>query len=169
MKSRIPKEVVASLLAATTVLLALPPFNLPPWALFIGWAGTFAAGGPNSIVMKKIWITMPIGSLTAAIIVLVKDYYFGSFLSGGAYIAAEMGTIFFFNCLMMLLGRTRWFPFVPGMFFGFASFFATYYGGWGPVDHSVWSAFIAVVFMNAMGPIYAWLTENLSAGTVSRH
>ena len=43
MKKRIPAEVVASVLASTTVILSLPPFNLPPWAIFISWAGTFAA------------------------------------------------------------------------------------------------------------------------------
>jgi hypothetical protein len=29
----------------TTIFISMPPFNLPPWAIFIGWAGTFAAGG----------------------------------------------------------------------------------------------------------------------------
>ena len=44
---RLPAEVVASLLAATTVFISLPPYHLPPWAIFVSWAGTFAAGGPT--------------------------------------------------------------------------------------------------------------------------
>lgn len=162
MKDRIPREVVASLLASTTVILSLPPTNLPPWAIFIAWAGTFAAGGPTKDVMKKIWITMPLGSLTALIIVLVKDDLLAPILPGQWGIAGEMATIFIFNCLMMLLGRTKLFPFVPGMFFGFASLFATYYGGWGPIEGNLWSAWIAVVVMNVLGPIYAWLNVKLA-------
>lgn len=162
MRDRIPKEVVASVLASTTVILSLPPTNLPPWAVFIGWAGTFAAGGANKEVFKKIWPAMPLGSLTAMIIVFVKDDWLSPMLPGHWDILGEMATIFVFNCLMMLLGRTRWFPFVPGMFFGFASFFATFYGGWGPVEDNLWAAWIAVVIMNAIGPIYAWLNGALA-------
>ncbi|GKV70319.1 hypothetical protein NCCP2716_28170 [Sporosarcina sp. NCCP-2716] len=162
MRDRIPLEVVSSVLAATSVLLALPPLNLPPWALFIGWAGTMASGGPKKEVMTKIWKTMPIGSFTALLIVLVKDDWLGPMLPGHWPIAGEMATIFVFNCGMMLLGRTKWSLFVPGMFLGFASFFATYYGGWGPVTHNVWAAFIAVVIMNALGPVYAWLNAKLA-------
>ncbi len=169
MHDRIPKEVVASILASTTVILSLPPTNLPPWAIFIGWAGTFAAGGPHKDVFKKLWPAMPLGSFTALIIVFVKDDLLSPMLPGHWDIAGEMATIFFFNCLMMLLGRTRFFPFVPGMFFGFASFFATFYGGWGPVENNLWAAFVAVIIMNALGPIYAWLNEKLAFPVKKEH
>jgi energy-coupling factor transporter transmembrane protein EcfT len=65
-----PAEIVASLLAATTVLISLPPYHLPPWAIFIGWAGTFAMGGPTKENLKRIWLVMPIGSIAAFLIVL---------------------------------------------------------------------------------------------------
>jgi hypothetical protein len=65
-----PAEIVASLLAATTVLISVPPYHLPPWAIFIGWAGTFAMGGPTKENLKRIWLVMPIGSITAFLIVL---------------------------------------------------------------------------------------------------
>ena len=65
---RLPAEMVASLLAATTVVISLPPFNLPPWAVFVSWAGTFAAGGPKLDVLRRIWLAMPVGSTYAMII-----------------------------------------------------------------------------------------------------
>ena len=45
------------------------------------------------------------------------------------------------------------------MFFGFASFFATFFGGFGWDTSNPWVAWIAVIAMNALGPVYAWLAE----------
>lgn len=159
-----PVEIVASLLAVTTIFISLPPWNLPPWAIFIGWAGTFAAGGPTPEVMRKIWPVMPVGSVTAFLIVLGFAWASHHF-TGGALLAAQCVVLFCLNAAQMLLAR---FPslgltFVPGMFFGFASYFATFYGGFGPVPHNPVMAWVAVVLMNGLGPIYAWLTVKLSA------
>lgn len=161
MRNRIPSEIVASVLAATTVLLSLPPTNFPPWAVFVSWAGTFAAGGPKKEVFKKIYPAMPVGSTYALIIVL----FFGwtaKWFPGHWEILGQMLIIFVFNSLLMYTGRTKLFQFVPGMFFGFSSFFATDFGGWGPVAHNPWAAWIAVMIMNAIGPLYAWLNIKLS-------
>jgi hypothetical protein len=49
------------------------------------------------------------------------------------------------------------------MFFGFASYFATFYGGFGPNPHSPAAALGAVILMNALGPLYAWLNVKLAA------
>ena len=62
-----PAEIVASALAVTTMFI---PHHLPPWAIFIGWAGTFAAGGPKPEVLRRIWPTMALGSVVACMIVL---------------------------------------------------------------------------------------------------
>lgn len=161
MRNRIPSEIVASVLAATTVILSLPPTNFPPWAVFIGWAGTFAAGGPNREVFKKIYPTMPVGSTYALIIVLFFKWTTPWF-PGHWDIVGQMLIIFVFNSLLMYTGRTKLFQFVPGMFFGFASFFATDFGGFGPVAHNPFAAWIAVMIMNAIGPLYAWLNVKLS-------
>ena len=157
-----PAEIVASLLAVTTIFIGMPPWHLPPWAIFVSWAGTFAAGGPKPDVMRKMWITMPIGSIAACLIVLLFKWS-GSFLTGGAALAAQCVILFCLNGLMMSLGRFKTFSFVPGMFFGFASYFATMFGGFGPVPGDPIVALVACVAMNALGPIYAWLTANLGA------
>lgn len=162
MKSRaLPAEIVASLLAVTTVIIALPPFNLPPWAIFIGWAGTFAAGGPTPAVMRKIWPVMPLGSTTALLIVLGFEQASHVF-TGAAFIVAQMVVLFVLNTAQLYLARVPVFAFAPGMFFGFASYFATFYGGFGPTPHNPWAAWIAVVLMNALGPVYAYLNVRWS-------
>lgn len=159
-----PVEIVASLLAVTTIFISLPPWNLPPWAIFVSWAGTFAAGGPTPEVLRKIWPVMPIGSLTAFLIVLGFDWASHHF-TGGAFLFAQCVILFCLNGAQMLLARIPGLglTFIPGMFFGFASFFATFYGGFGPSPHNPVAAWVAVVLMNALGPVYAWLTVKLSA------
>lgn len=157
-----PAEIVASLLAVTTIFISMPPWNLPPWAVFVSWAGTFAAGGPKPEVLRKLWTTMPIGSITACLITL-GFLWSGSHLSGNAALIAQCVILFCLNGLMMSLGRLPAFAFVPGMFFGFACFFATMFGGFGPVPQNPLAALVAVVAMNALGPVYAWLTATLGA------
>jgi hypothetical protein len=159
---KLPTEIVASLLAATTVLISLPPYYLPPWAIFISWAGTFAMGGPAKENLKRIWIVMPIGSIAAYLIVLGfsrASHYF----SGASFILAQMVILFCLNGSMMLLARLPRLSFIPGMFFGFASYFATMFGGFGPIPHNPLAALIAVVPMNALGPLYAWLNARFAA------
>lgn len=171
MKERIPSEIVASLLAATTAIIALPPFNLPPWAIFIGWAGTFAAGGPTKETFKKIWPAMPMGSLFGLSVVLIESILLPMFPQSYG-LPLQMATIFVVNTILMYVGHVPLFSFVPGMFFGFASFFATYFGGWGPDPTNPVLAFAAVVFMNFLGPIYAWLNVKLTfpvPGTEDTH
>ncbi|MGE5087982.1 MAG: DUF1097 domain-containing protein [Candidatus Levyibacteriota bacterium] len=159
-----PAEVVASLLAVTTIFISLPPWNLPPWAIFISWAGTFAAGGPKPEVLRKIWPVMPVGSLTAFLIVLAFGWA-SQHYSGTSFLIAQCLILFSLNAGQMLLARIPGLGlgFVPGMFFGFASYFATFFGGFGPNPHHPVAALVAVVAMNALGPLYAWLNVKLAA------
>jgi hypothetical protein len=62
----------------------------------------------------------------------------------------------------MYTGRTRLFSLVPGMFFGFASYFATYFGGFGFAAHNPWAAWLSVAAMNALGPVFAYLSVKLA-------
>ena len=82
-----PAEIVASALAVTTIFIAMLPWHLPPWAIFIAWAGTFAAGGPTLPIMRKFWITMPIGAVTAFLIVLGFQWANSAFRGSAAVVA----------------------------------------------------------------------------------
>lgn len=159
---KLPAEVVASLLAATTVIISLPPYNLPPWAVFISWAGTFAMGGPSRENLGRIWRVMPVGSFFAMLIVLAF-FQASHYLTGGAFIVAQMVILFILNTALLLVARFKAFSFIPGMFFGFASYFATMFGGFGPSPNNPYAAFVAVVIMNAIGPAYAWINYNFAS------
>ncbi len=164
-----PAEVVASLLAVTTIFISMPPWHLPPWAIFISWAGTFAMGGPSTQNLKRIWPAMPVGSIVAFLIVLcfnrASDYF-----SGGDFTMAQVVILFCLNGSMMFLARIiPSLSFIPGMFFGFASYFATVFGGFGPVPHDPAAALGAVILMNALGPAYAWVNARYSAPHDNHH
>ena len=111
---KLPAEVVASLLAMTTVPIAAHASHLPPWAIFISWAATFAMGGPTPENLKKIWPTLPVGSLFAFVIVLCFRQAAEQF-SGPALIVAEMVILFTLNATMMSMARVfvtlRFIPF----------------------------------------------------------
>jgi hypothetical protein len=160
--NKLPAEIVASLLAVTTIFIAMTSFHFPPWAIFITWAATFAAGGPTPAVMKKFYPTMIIGGINACLIVVcfkIASQYF----TGNAYLVAECVILFTLNAAMMSLGRIPLLAFIPGMFFGFASFFATYFGKFGPIPGDPYAALFASLAMNALGPIYAWITATFGA------
>ena len=150
----LPVEIVSSTLAVTTLFY---PWHLPVWAIFVGWAGTFAAGGPRPEVLRKIWPCMALGNVTACLIVLLFNLT-AQHLSGTSVTVAHCVILFCLNGGMMALGRFEPLSFIPGMFFGFASYFATYFGGFGPVPKDPFVALAAVFVMNALGPIYAILT-----------
>jgi hypothetical protein len=160
MLSKVPHEIVASILAASTAFVGGNALHLPPWAIFIAWAGTYLAGGPHIAVMKRLWATMPVGATYALIIVLI-DTHFGDLLGTSTLARDAMLAlvILIVNSALMFTGRIKMFSLIPGMFLGFASFFATYFGGFGWDPTNPWVAWIAVIAMLSLGPIYAWLAE----------
>jgi hypothetical protein len=160
MLSKLPHEVVASILAATTAFVGGNALHMPPWAIFIAWAGTYLAGGPHRVVMKRLWATMPVGATYALVIVLL-DREFGdllgtSTLARDAMLALVILTV---NTALMYTGRIAFFSLIPGMFFGFAAFFATYFGGFGWDSTNPWVAWVCVIAMLVLGPVYAWLAD----------
>jgi len=158
-----PAEVVASLLATTTILIHLHPYNFPPWAIFITWAAAFAMGGPTPANLKRLWPALPIGSFAGFLVVLGFKKV-GTIYTGTELIIAQMIVLFFLNAGMMSIARfVPVFSFTPGMFFGFASFFATMFGGFGPEPGNPYAALFAVIVMNALGPLYAYITARFSS------
>jgi hypothetical protein len=163
MRDRIPHEIVASVLAGTTAFIGGTALNLPPWAIFISWAGTFLIGGPTVANATRLWAAMPAGSAFALVIVLI-DKNIGTVLGAGriAQDAVLAVIIIVVNSLLMYTGRLKPFALVPGMFFGFASFFATFFGGFGFAPGNPWAAWISVVAMNFLGPVFAYLSVKLA-------
>ncbi|MGD6740446.1 DUF1097 domain-containing protein [Streptomyces sp. BH106] len=162
-RERIPHEIVASVLAATTAFVGGTALHLPPWAIFISWAGMFLMGGPNLAGARRLWCAMPVGSTYALLIVLLETH------AGTAFGESQLARntfgalcILVLNSALMYTGRVRFFSLVPGMFFGFASYFATFFGGFGFEAGNPWAAWVCVVAMNALGPVYAWLSMRLT-------
>jgi hypothetical protein len=171
MRLRIPTEIVSSILAATTAFIGGNALNLPVWGIFIGWAATFLAGGPNRATLVKLWPTMAAGSTFALVIVLLDTALKPS--SGQLPQDAVLAVIILVvNTALMYAGRTRLLGLIPGMFLGFASYFATVFGGFGFAPQNPWAAWVSVVAMNALGPVFAlvahWVANRGDTGHDAR-
>lgn len=165
----LPTELSASLLAITTVPISNAPPNFPPWAIFISWAGTFAAGGAKRDVLRKILPVQVLGSVTAMFIVLLFNVA-AKHWTGTSFTIAQMVILGVLNGAMILVARlVPALSFVPGMFFGFASYFATYYGGFGLHPHNAFDSLWAVAAMNALGVGFAWLQPKLTRPADQHH
>lgn len=163
MRERIPHELTASVLAATTAFVGGTALNLPPWAVFISWAGLHLMGGPSLANATRLWRAMPVGSAFALAIV-VCDQHLAPRVDDARWVQNALlgAVILVLNTALMYTGRFRPTSLVPGMFLGFASYFATYFGGFGYAPGSVWAAWLSVVAMNALGPVYAYLAHRLT-------
>ncbi|WNI26321.1 DUF1097 domain-containing protein [Streptomyces sp. ITFR-16] len=163
MRERIPHELTASVLAATTAFVGGTALNLPPWAIFISWAGLHLMGGPSLANATRLWRAMPVGSAFALAIV-VCDQHLAPHVDDARWAQNALlgAVILVLNTALMYTGRLRPTSLVPGMFLGFASYFATYFGGFGYAPGNVWAAWLSVVAMNALGPVYACLAHRLT-------
>ncbi|MDT7744500.1 MAG: hypothetical protein QOE59_3578 [Actinomycetota bacterium] len=162
MRLRLPNEIVSSVLAATTAFIGGNALNLPVWGIFIGWAATFLAGGPHRATLVKLWPTMAAGSTFALVIVLLDTAWkpASGQLAQDAVLAAVILVV---NTALMYAGRTRVLALIPGMFLGFASYFATMFGGFGFAPQNPWAAWVSVLAMNALGPVFALVAHTLAA------
>ena len=104
---------------------------------------------------------MPVGSTYAMIIVMAFEQASHSY-AGYSFLVAQMVILFSLNSCLMYTARIPMFGFIPGMFFGFASYFGTVFGGFGPAPNNPSLAWVAVVPMSAIGPLFAWLSVKVS-------
>ncbi|WP_188189149.1 DUF1097 domain-containing protein [Nonomuraea sp. SYSU D8015] len=158
MRFRLPHEVSASIVAFATVFLAMSPLNLPTWAIFITWAGTFLLGGPTRDNAVKLITATTAGAGFGVAAVLLNQAtgdMFGS-TTFGRTVALGL-VIFVVNGTLLAAGRLRALSLIPGMFFGFASLFATYFGGFGFASGNLAAAFVSSAAMSALGPLCAFL------------
>ncbi|MFF0084901.1 DUF1097 domain-containing protein [Streptomyces canus] len=155
---RLPHEVSASIVAFATVLLLLSPLHMPTWAIFITWAGTFLQGGP-SIANAISMITATTTGAGFAVAAVLLNRETGTMFGTGEFARTlALGVVIFFvNGTLLATGRLKPFALIPGMFFGFASTFATYFGGFGYDGGNLGAAFISAAAMCALGPLCAVL------------
>jgi hypothetical protein len=158
MRIRLPHEVSASIVAFATVFLTMSPLRMPTWAIFITWAGTFLLGGPSRPNAIKLITATTTGAAFGVVAVLLNR------ATGDMFGSSEFGrtvalglVIFVVNGTLLATGRIRVFSLIPGMFFGFASLFATYFGGFGFDAGNLAAAFVSAAAMCALGPLCAYL------------
>lgn len=158
MRFHLPHEISASIVAMATVFLTMSPLNLPTWAIFVTWAGTFLLGGPSRSNTAKMIIATTTGAAYGVIAVLLNQATGTMFGEGAFGKTLALGVVIFVvNGTLLATGRIPFFACIPGMFFGFASLFATYFGGFGFAPGNLAAAFISATAMCALGPLCAFL------------
>lgn len=158
MSLRLPHEVSASIVAGATVFLTMRPLDMPTWAIFITWAGIFLLGGPTRANVVKM-ITATTAGAGFGVAAVLLDRATGT-MFGGSQLDRTLALallIFVVNGTLLTTGRIRAFSLIPGMFFGFASLFGTYFGGSGFHSGNLAAAFVSSAAMNALGPLCAYL------------
>ncbi|WP_274383893.1 DUF1097 domain-containing protein [Saccharothrix deserti] len=158
MRFRLPHEVSASIVAMATVFLTMSPLNMPTWAIFIAWAGTFLLGDPSRANAVKMITATTTGAVYGVVAILL-DQAIGTMFGAGTFgkTLALGVVIFVINGTLLATGRIPFFACIPGMFFGFASLFATYFGGFGFAVGNLAAAFVSAAAMCALGPLCAFL------------
>lgn len=159
---RVPNEIFSSVLAATTAFIGGNALNLPVWAIFIGWAATYLAGGPHRDTFRRLYPTMAAGATFALVIVLL-DTALAPEPGRLAQDAVLAVIILVVNTALMYAGRTRVLALIPGMFLGFASYFATMFGGFGVAPENPFGAWVSVLVMLALGPLFALVAHVVTA------
>lgn len=163
MRMRVPMEVPATVLAASTVFIGGPTANMPTWGIFLGWAATVLCGGPTYQNCKKLWLTMVTGSAFGLITVGLTEWLSPTAVSNGVPVEVlTAGIVLLVNPCLLLLGRTQTLSLVPGMFIGFSSMLASYYGHFGYAPGNLWAAALCGIAMNMLGPLFALVTNRLS-------
>ncbi|MFI6935315.1 DUF1097 domain-containing protein [Streptomyces sp. NPDC050287] len=154
----LPHEVSASIVAFATVFLLLSPLHMPTWAIFITWAGTFMQGGP-SIANAISMITATTTGAGFAVVAVLLNRETGTMFGTGEFAQTlALGVVIFVvNGTLLATGRLKPFALIPAMFFGFASTFATYFGGFGYDGGNLGASFVSAAGMCALGPLAATL------------
>lgn len=178
-KERIPTAFTGAFLAALTVLFAFSmsqlhstdfAWNFGAWGVFITWAGYFAAGGggPGKTreVYKKMYPAMTWGSIWG-LAAGVAFFYVNPHLTNNYQLLLVDGIVIFLVNQPILWGSKYWGPikYTPANFYGFATFFATYFGAFGfqPAGpHNVYIAWASGLLMNFLGPIWGYLQVRFS-------
>ena len=162
MQIRMPIEISATLLAASTIFIGGASLNLPTWGIFLGWAAVSLSGGPSRSSLFALGRTLPVGAVFA-----LGTRWLQGFLAAAAGPAVPawapgLAAILVMNPVMLLLGRIRALSLVPGMFIGFSTVLATHFGNFGPAPGSIVAAFLCGLGMNLLGLGFACAAKAMS-------
>ncbi len=162
-KYKIPIEVTVAYLAALSLLLSTEWIRLPVWAVFVTWAGFFVLGAD-----KKAFITIykciPLGGVFGLIAVIGFKYLIEAMPFVHWVIPCMIVEFIDVLILMIIISK---FGFPGGVvFWAFASYFGTFYGGFffdlGSYVANAFSALAWEMIANFLGPIFGVLSIKLS-------
>ncbi|MBC7078127.1 MAG: DUF1097 domain-containing protein [Synergistales bacterium] len=157
-KSRIPIEIVVTILAALSCLVSVPSLQLPVWALFIGWAWYFALGGTPE-VLKKIYPAMLPGSLLAVLCIWLANLLVGYMPGLLAVIVAVLITVAILMYMLRIPLTSATLPAFNAYSCVFAAFYGKqFYNPTGDFVRDLWVAFATVFIACALGPLFGYLS-----------
>jgi hypothetical protein len=174
-KETIPTAFTGGFLAGLTVLMAISgvlpaPYALlfPPWGVFITWAGYFAAGGggPGNAIptAKKMYGAIAWGIIWGAAGAYLMGVFNPMLGSNLGVVLLVDGIIIFLVNQPILWGTKWWGPikYTPAIFYGFATFFSVYFGGFGFIPGNLIAAAITAYVANAIGPLFGYLQVRMA-------
>lgn len=103
MRIRLPHEVSASIVAGATVFLTMSPLDMPTWAIFITWAGTFLLGGPTRANAVKL-ITASTAGAGFGVAAVLLDRAAGTVFGGSGFDSGNLAAAFVSSAAMNALG-----------------------------------------------------------------
>jgi len=162
-KYKIPIEFTVAYLAALSLILGIEYFKLPVWAVFVTWAGYFVLGADKK-AFETIYKAVPLGGLFGLIAVIGFDYLIKAMPF--VHWVVPCMIVEFIDVLILMFIITK-FGFVGGaVFWAFASYFGTYYGGFyfksGNLFGDAFLALISEMIANFLGPVFGYLSIKLS-------
>lgn len=174
MKERIPTAFTGGFLAGITVLMAITgivpkPYAImfPPWAVFITWAGYFAAGGGGKgqgmPVFKKMYWAILWGTIWGFAGAFAMNYV--NPLANSLPMMLFYDGIIIFLVNQPILWGTKYIgpiKYTPAIFYGFATFFSTYFGGFGFIPGNIYAAAITSFLANCLGPVFGYLQVRMA-------
>jgi len=160
----LPLEIPVSVLAALTVLLTLPPLNLPIWATFISWAGTLLLGKRGGEGIRKMWPPLILGTIWGILSTLFLSMIIPLVHAEGDQLLVTMitmGVVAVAAATLLILSRIPLLSVTPGAFLGFAVVDASVADGLGSL-HTLLMIWLSASLMLLLGPVLAWAAGKLA-------
>lgn len=163
MRLRLSLEFSIGILAALTLLLTLPPLNLPIFGIFVFWGAAFLLSSPNLEGVKKLLPPAILGTVFAVGTFLL--FQLAAPLSGGNTLLGTLVNMVIFFAVVTLLvycARIPIFSTIAAAFCSFAVLVATAAGSYGLQPHNLFNFWLAATLVCCLGPFFAWVSVILT-------